>query len=165
MIKFSCIVVILLSLFFNGNSVHSLTCRDDEGKAVDWFIVYKIPLLQNDPSKQLSSGYSYAFVAGPSLRKKKSILSVFSRSSAGQDAWKLSDKLVTDGSSIFGQTISPLYDSSAKYSFVMYNDQPPTSSGELFSLCIAYFCFLRSLKKFSALSLVALRHFLLVTVM
>ena len=130
MMKLFFIFVILVAVLFSGNSVNSLTCRDEDGNPVDWFIVYKIPLLQHDPSKQLTSGFSYAFLTGPQLKKKSSVFSLFGRSSAGQDAWKLSDKMVTDSSSIFGQTIAPLYDESAKYSFVMYNDQPPASSGE-----------------------------------
>lgn len=127
------LLAVLLAVVFHGSGVQSkaMTCRDEEGNPVDWFIVYKIPLLQQDPSKQLATGYSYAFLTGAPLSGSgKRISSVFAHSRLRQDAWKLSDRLITDSESIFGQTIAQLYDKASKYSSVMYNDQPPPSSGE-----------------------------------
>jgi hypothetical protein len=108
--------------------VYSLSCRDEDGHEVDWFIVYKIPTLQKDPSKLLNTGYSYAFMTGDPLSTSLPVHDHASNSVL--DSWKLSDKLITDDKSIFGQTIGPLYDNKEKISHVMYNDQPPNSVGE-----------------------------------
>lgn len=91
-----------------------LSCLDEAGKPVDWFIVYKLPRQADGPAP-LNTGFSYGFMT--SSDKKK--------------AFKLSDKLVTDEESIFGKTLAPLYSNPKAYSNVMYNDAPPHGAGEL----------------------------------
>lgn len=133
MSKLMIFLTILLAVLLHQRTVHSLTCRNEDGEPVDWFIMYKVPLLQKETSKLLSSGYSYAFVSGPSVKTSTSRVRAFFQSDQGEgrpESWELSDKLITDNSSILGQTLAPLYQSSVKSSFVMYNDQPPITSGE-----------------------------------
>jgi len=106
--------ILLLSLLFCGSVVLSsaeLSCRDESGKAVDWYIVYKIPK-QGDQKPPLTTGFSYAYIT------------------PNADSFKLSQKLVTDESSIFGQTLAPLHAQPSRYSHVMYNDAPPEGAGK-----------------------------------
>lgn len=132
MTKLMLILTIVLALLLHQKNVHSLTCRNEDGQPVDWFIVYKVPLLQKETSKLLSSGYSYAFISGPIVSEGSRVRSFFQSDQRKErpDSWELSNKLITDSSSILGQTLAPLYERSVKNSFVMYNDQPPATSGE-----------------------------------
>ena len=129
------VVVILAAFVLRDNVAYSLTCRDEDGNAVDWFIVYKIPLLQNDPSHLLATGYAYAFMTGPTLSGRGAFASLLSRSKSSE-SWQLSSKLITDDSSIFAQTLSPLYQDSGSSASVLYNDQPPSASGEGDCCCL-----------------------------
>lgn len=92
----------------------SLSCKDDAGNDVDWFIAYKIPRLEKDPSP-FKSGYSYAYITSNTVA----------------NGWTLSSKLITDATSITGNTLAPLYAPpgffGSSISHVAYNDQKPTS--------------------------------------
>jgi len=35
-------------------------CRDDDGNPVDWFIVYKMPVLPKSKNANFNAGYGYA---------------------------------------------------------------------------------------------------------
>lgn len=135
MSSFLILATILMAILLHEKTVDSLTCRNEAGEPVDWFIVYKIPLLQKETFKPLTTGYSYAFISGPRLEPGSgSLMHSFFRPKESrrqqQDSWELSDRLITDSSSIFGQTLAPLYTESGKHSVIMYNDQPPVASGE-----------------------------------
>ena len=99
-----------------------LACLDESGKPVDWYIVYKIPRQPGQPAP-LDSGYSYAFLTG------KSLSGYGGTSKQQSSSFRLSKKLVTDESSIFGKTLAPLYKKPTAYSHVMYNDAPPEEAG------------------------------------
>lgn len=96
-----------------------LTCRDESGKAVDWYIVYKLPRQADEPAP-LSTGFAYAYLTGKGNGNQKK----------QANAFHLSKKLVTDEDSIFGKTLAPLYKDPKAYSHVMYNDAPPEHDGE-----------------------------------
>lgn len=102
----------LLSLFcVSALAADQLGCRDDAGRPVDWYIVYKIPKLERLPPP-FNTGYSYVYIT-----------------SDNTDSWRLSDKLITAPGSIFGNTLRPFYatsDADPSTSYVLYNDQPPT---------------------------------------
>lgn len=88
----------------------SLQCRDERGRPVDWYIVYKLPV-QEGKHRLLSSGFAYAFVTSSDDLKE----------------WRLSKNLVTDKSCIFAQTLTPI--ASESTSILMYNDDPPDDFG------------------------------------
>lgn len=97
----------------------SLSCRNEQGVAVDWFITYKIPYLQQDPSKILRSGFAYAFISGPTLGSMQRQREI---------GWTLSSKLITEDDCIFAQTLNPLYTDRNSYTHLMYSDSPPENS-------------------------------------
>lgn len=103
-------------------SVHSadLFCKDENGKNVDFFIVYKIPKLGDQPAP-LNSGFSYAWMAGKPISGP---------GKASTSSWKLSDKLVTDKDSIFAKTLAPVNDNPDKFTWFLYNDEPPHDHGK-----------------------------------
>lgn len=98
------------------SSRESLSCRNEEGLAVDWFVVYKIPYLQQDPSSTLKSGFAYAFISGPPIGR--------SNQGRNQQGWTLSTKLITSTNSIFAQTLNPIFEDSNSYTHLMYSDAP-----------------------------------------
>lgn len=97
----------------------SLYCKDENGKDVDYSIVYKIPKLGNQPAP-LNTGFSYAFMLGKPL------------SGSGKEtttSWTLSDKLVTDKTSLFAQTTASVYTNPNNFTWFLYNDEPPHAYG------------------------------------
>ena len=97
---FVCFVAFQLA---NANSPQ---CLDEDGAPVDWYIVYKFPYLK-DSKSEVFGGYRYAFM-----------------SSKAADGWHLSNTQTTNPNSIFGKTLSQVYDN-PKLNFAFYNDQPP----------------------------------------
>ena len=127
----SSLAVVLLALGLRDSRAESLTCRDEGGKAVDWFIMYKIPLLQDDPSRQLTTGFAYAYLTGPPLSSRNTIVSAFMGRSEEPSEWRLSDHLITDDASILGRTLEPMYAEAGRLSFALYNDQPSTGTSDV----------------------------------
>lgn len=107
-------LILLVALF--GSTYAGLSCKDENGKDVDWFMAIKIPKMPADSGEPFSTGFSYAYIT--------------SNDAKGKVQWKLGKVLVKDSKSIFGQTLEPLYSSPSKYSHVMYNDAPPHGFGK-----------------------------------
>lgn len=97
-----------------------LYCKDENGKDVDYTIVYKIPKLKDGQKEPLNTGFAYAWMAGKPI------------SGSGKEntkTWSLSDKLVTDKDSLFAQTLAPVNANPDKYTWFLYNDEPPHEHG------------------------------------
>ncbi|CAG2167036.1 unnamed protein product [Oppiella nova] len=109
---------VLAVIVMAGMGCYGMSCVDESGTAIDWFIVYKMPKLEKSSSKSLTTGFSYSFITDKSIKSL--------------DDWTLSDKQINEEDSIFGQTIGPLIKklakSSSDVSYVVYNDQSPDSS-------------------------------------
>ncbi|XP_054163409.1 deoxyribonuclease-2-like [Oppia nitens] len=106
----------LLAICFIDQTYGQLQCRDESGKSVDWYVVYKFPRLSGGEAP-VDTGFHYAFITSES-----------------KSGWILSDLGITDKKSIFGQTLQPLYDKfiDSHISYINYNDQTPdnkTTSG------------------------------------
>ncbi|CAG2162984.1 unnamed protein product, partial [Oppiella nova] len=87
-------------------------CRDEKGQPVDWYVVYKLPKV-SDSGPPLDTGLRYAYL-----------------SSKSQSGWTLSDVDISDETSIFGQTLSPLYAKKVDpgISYINYNDHWPNDT-------------------------------------
>ena len=107
-------LIVLAALF--GSALAGLSCKDESGKDVDWFMALKIPKMPTEAGEPFNTGFSYAYIT--------------SNDAKGKVQWKLGKVLVKDEKSIFGQTLEPLYSSPSKYSHVMYNDAPPHGFGK-----------------------------------
>lgn len=112
------ILIVSIASFKDAFARESLSCRNEEGVAVDWFIIYKLPYLQKDPHRLLKTGFSYAYISGPPI----------SKSQKSQPGWTLSNKLITSDDSIIARTLDPLFKDKSYYSHLMYSDAPPVNS-------------------------------------
>lgn len=105
--------------FFVGtfSIAERLGCRDESGKMIDWFYLYKLPKTVdgNEVTKHTSLGMNYLYITP----------------STPTDQWTLSERLVNDSSSMPGSTLSFIYDYQNKNEnnlVMMYNDEPPNGS-------------------------------------
>lgn len=87
----------------------ALGCKDEQGRSVDYFLLYKVPKLENSENSNVRSGVGYAFVTANSA-----------------DKWQLSNRSIGDAKSMLGTTLKPLY-ANGKNNVLLYNDQPPPS--------------------------------------
>jgi deoxyribonuclease-2 len=87
-----------------------LSCLDENGNALDWWLISKVPELKhNQDDQKLKRGSGYYFMQ-PS-----------------DPQWHFSSLPISDDSSAFAKTIAPIYASPtpADLSYVMFNDEPP----------------------------------------
>lgn len=64
------VFLILIAVPASISAAGSLpSCVDDDGNPVDWYIVYKLPLL-NEGDAPYNSGYSYAYITSENVREK-----------------------------------------------------------------------------------------------
>ncbi|CAG2177708.1 unnamed protein product, partial [Oppiella nova] len=84
----------------------------DKGNAVDWYVVYKLPKV-SDAEPPLNTGLRYAYMT-----------------SMSDKGWTLSDLDISDETSIFGQTLHPLYAKKVdpSISYINYNDHWPNDT-------------------------------------
>jgi deoxyribonuclease-2 len=90
----------------------ALSCMDEEGRPVDWWILYKLPKqgsYRHPVAGALGEGLAYAFLTSalPDL------------------AWTLSDREIGDPLSLAGRTLAPLYSATPDLFHLMYNDEVP----------------------------------------
>ncbi|XP_001106353.2 deoxyribonuclease-2-beta isoform X2 [Macaca mulatta] len=89
----------------------TISCRNEEGKAVDWFTFYKLPKRQNKESGETGLEYLY--------------LDSTTRS------WRKSEQLMNTTKSVLGRTLQQLYEAYASKSnntaYLIYNDGVPKS--------------------------------------
>ncbi|KAL0230923.1 hypothetical protein GEMRC1_010328 [Eukaryota sp. GEM-RC1] len=88
----------------------AITCRDENNRPVDWFFVYKLPILQDFP--ELKDGFGYAYFDAHSHKPE-----LVPSTKSLKDPMSLS------------YTLAPLYTpNKSKMAFGMYNDDPPFGS-------------------------------------
>merc|ERR1712240_593719 len=91
--------------------VYGLSCKDEAGQDVDWWILYKLPKLEKAHSHRthikplLEDGLAYAFLT----------------SSMPDTQWTMSSLSIADSGSLPGQTLVPLYSGLSSMFHVMYN--------------------------------------------
>lgn len=91
----------------------SPACKNQDGKDVDWFIVYKLPQMQDNKGFK-SDGGRFAYVDARSAN-------------GGLKYWPLSHQdLYKDGNPV-ARTLAPLFEKTARKDilYFAYNDQPP----------------------------------------
>ncbi|XP_026856925.2 deoxyribonuclease-2-alpha [Electrophorus electricus] len=95
--------VLLLLVQPAESSNSSISCYDDQGNAVDWFYLYKLPRLHEEPPEQ---GLRYLLLGEQN------------------EQWVDGSVLVGDSTGALGRTVSPLYEK-GELGYILYNDQPP----------------------------------------
>ncbi|XP_037043263.1 deoxyribonuclease-2-alpha-like [Bradysia coprophila] len=86
-----------------------ISCKDGNGKSVDWFYAYKLPSTYNGADKK-DNGLSFLYITATSSDLKR---------------WTLSDKTVDDPNSVIGRTVAQGSVDEGRL-VVAYNDEPPT---------------------------------------
>ncbi|UXI19523.1 Casein kinase II subunit alpha [Sarcoptes scabiei] len=89
-------------------TILSLSCVDDRGRSIDYFIGYKIPKLEKSADNLIQKGYRYLYI-GPD----------------SGSAWTQSKHSIAEENSILGATLRPILTNNQKYNLVVYNDQKP----------------------------------------
>ncbi|XP_034356255.1 deoxyribonuclease-2-beta [Arvicanthis niloticus] len=104
-----------LSLFFFALSGvlgrPEISCRSEDGEAVDWFIFYKLPQMTGNASKK-TMGLEYLYL------------------DSTMETWSQSDHLIDSNWSSLGRTLSQLYqayNSKNDTAYLIYNDGVPPS--------------------------------------
>lgn len=98
-------------------------CYDENGNVVDYFIVYKVPKLENSSNNLIRNGYGYAYM-----------------SSSSSKSWHLSKRSISDKNSILGLTLKPIFDNNRKVdnkktaNLIAYSDQPPIYNGNIINV-------------------------------
>lgn len=66
----SVVSVIIICLFFSVVKADQrlTSCLDDNGNPVDWYMVYKMPLLSDDGAP-FNTGYSYAYITSENVKE------------------------------------------------------------------------------------------------
>ncbi|XP_006206301.2 deoxyribonuclease-2-alpha [Vicugna pacos] len=91
--------------------VGTLTCYGDSGRPVDWFVVYKLPA-HSGPGDAAQRGLLYKYL---------------DQDSGG---WRDGTGSINSSMGAVGRSLLPLYqNTTSQLSFLLYNDQPPKSSG------------------------------------
>lgn len=65
-------LVFIILILASASAIKSETvpsCLDDDGKPVDWYIVYKLPLLSDDGAP-FNTGYSYAYFTSENVKDR-----------------------------------------------------------------------------------------------
>jgi len=104
---------LFLLLMCKHSDAGPLSCTDENGGNVDWFINYKLPLIKKSTNPNYKHGIGYVYF-GPESTK-----------------WQTMQKSINDPSSAVGRTISNLYTNKSnteEIAYVLYNDQPPDAS-------------------------------------
>ena len=105
------IKILVLKLTFNMiYSSGDIGCRNEFGKPVDWFSVYKLPKTGKNSNSYIQKGTAYAFITEE------------------HQSWSLANTSLGDAKSIAGHTLNILYNqknitSQDRFGYVLYNDQ------------------------------------------
>ncbi|KAM8974854.1 deoxyribonuclease-2-alpha [Pelodytes ibericus] len=101
------LIWVFVTILFHLTGSAAISCYGDSGKAVDWFIVYKLPKLTHDPD----AGMTYMYQDGDS------------------GGWVPGKSLMNNTDSAVGQTLSQIYGvtKTKDVAFILYNDQPPST--------------------------------------
>ncbi|XP_046882449.1 deoxyribonuclease-2-alpha isoform X2 [Hypomesus transpacificus] len=109
---FSLVALLIISLPTDGDTA-PITCYNDEGVAVDWFYIYKLP--HKHGSKTQNDGQKYLLM------------------DKGSERWTDGKVLVNDSTGALGRTVGQLYqqEKSSELAYILYNDQsPPEAMGD-----------------------------------
>lgn len=104
----------IITICSQGNA--KISCRDAKGKAVDWFVVYKIPKTKFNPNSFMQpKGGEMAYYDQKTRTVKWTLLSSDINNKTGNP---------------IANTLAPIYDEKSKVAYLAYNDQlPHTFSG------------------------------------
>mmetsp|Transcript_24679 Transcript_24679/g.29061 ORF Transcript_24679/g.29061 Transcript_24679/m.29061 type:complete len:362 (-) Transcript_24679:186-1271(-) len=107
------ISIVVFFLLFKQGLASSPSCLDENGKAVDWWTMYKMPVLPKNDNPQYAAGYGYAYM--DSNNKK----------------WTIpNDTYITDDNIALSYTLKQIYDANitGEMGWTLFNDEKPDGS-------------------------------------
>ena len=115
-----------VGLLLTLDQVAALSCLDEQGRAVDWWILYKLP--KQSTSKHpvagpLGEGRAYAFLTS-SLPNQRWTLSSMTIDDPNSMPGQVRKMFVSSFTSIL-QTLAPLYSNASSLFHLLYNDEEP----------------------------------------
>ncbi|TDH11378.1 hypothetical protein EPR50_G00060350 [Perca flavescens] len=95
-----------------GGNTSPITCYNDQGDAVDWFYLYKLPKEHGEKSPH--QGELYILL------------------DKGSEGWTNGKGTVNDTTGALGRTVGQLYSQgkNTEVAYILYNDQPPEDFGD-----------------------------------
>lgn len=117
----------------------TLTCLDENGRSVDWFIAYKFPQL-SEHSYPFNTGFAYSYITNDTRDEGDQIVNLYDETDSNtsedltsEHQWYVSEKLINDTDSPILRTLSVAYGGdndvvSNRISVILYNDGPPSQS-------------------------------------
>jgi len=108
---------LLLVLTLESTCFADLTCKDQNGKAIDWFTLYKMPSISSNANRFVKIGQGYAYITNASQKSN----------------WTLSSLAINDPASLHGYTLKTIFTTDdilnkSQIGYLMYNDGLTTSS-------------------------------------
>ncbi|KAK2154751.1 hypothetical protein LSH36_258g01004 [Paralvinella palmiformis] len=90
----------------------SITCRNQEGKSVDWFIIYKLPRIDESPIPMIRDGYAYYYM------------------DVNAPKWTFGKVPINNTGQAVSHTLQQIYDNhkSKDVAYFLYNDETPSKS-------------------------------------
>lgn len=118
------IILIIIILAYEYNPTTSLSCVDERGKLVDFFIGYKIPKLEQSKDDLIRNGVRYVY---------------WTSNNQHSNHWHTSTRSINDDKSLLGLTLKPVLKNinSHNYNIIIFNDQKPT--GNILLIIFHYF--------------------------
>uniref|UniRef100_A0A914WPQ7 Deoxyribonuclease II n=1 Tax=Plectus sambesii TaxID=2011161 RepID=A0A914WPQ7_9BILA len=110
------LLVVGLTALFAATYTAALSCKDQAGKDVDWFVVYKLPQQSTSDVQLIKEGTAFLYM---DAKTKK-------------DGWKLTTVGMDKKDQAVAYTLQQVYDNleSADHFHMMYNDEHGSSHGE-----------------------------------
>jgi len=112
-----------------------VSCLDENGHPVDWWILYKLPEMKPKKPRKHKKHNKNAFKKTRNKNKNRNKTKdsnivegtayVYMLSSGKSKDWTLSDKSVEDPDSVPGRTLAPIYQNRSDLFYALYNDEHP----------------------------------------
>lgn len=105
------VLILLFLVFFGVLEAKTISCRNEDGDAVDWFAFYKLPKRQD--KKRKDTGLEYLYLDSTTK------------------TWRRSKQLMNSTKSVLGRTLQQLYEAHASQdnntAYLIYNDGVPNA--------------------------------------
>lgn len=105
-------------LFVSFHGCDAIQCLNEANQPVDWYYLYKLPMIKTSSSFLVKTGVAYAFMTSDT-----------------NEGWQMSNYGIDSKNSFPGQTLAHLYEDAANQvsepsdeMWMMYNDQPPNGN-------------------------------------
>jgi len=110
-----CLLLVIALAVLATACVSAQFCLDEDGNAIDWWIIVKVPRETDSSFENVAKGAGYLYADAKSYQHPSRF-------------WKNSTNWIVDAGSAPGLTVQQIYDNSndtGSYGYLMYNDETP----------------------------------------